>query len=195
MPERASDGGSQWFCRCDCGGTTIVHRGNLKNGSTNSCKCIRNVQDGLSRAHPLWRRWSAIVDRCTKENDKDYKNYGARGITICERWLNFPSFLQDMESSFIEGTTIERIDNNKGYFPDNCEWATHKKQMRNQRITIFVDTPWGRKDQTTAAELAGVDPGRFRNRVRAGWNTERLFDPSNKGKMHRWSRRKKASDG
>jgi hypothetical protein len=85
-----------WHCKCDCGEETDVSRGNLKNKSTNSCGCLRNTQGSLTRKHPLWRRWAGFISRCTDSNDRQFFNYGARGITVCDRWKSFPLFLKDM---------------------------------------------------------------------------------------------------
>lgn len=174
-PIRGKDGGAKWLCLCDCGNTHVVSRGNLVNNSTTSCGCYRNTQNGLSRKHPLWRRWLNIIERCTKSSCKDYIDYGGRGITVCDRWLHFPNFLMDMESSYVSGLTIERIDNNRGYSPDNCRWATMAEQARNKRISVTIDTPWGRMNQADAAARAGVPRGVFQQRVKYGWSMDGLF--------------------
>lgn len=178
-----------WICVCLCGREVVVARGNLRNGSTRSCGCIRNVQHGLSRKHPLWRRWSRMLSRCNSSTDKDYHNYGARGIAVCERWLTFPNFVEDMEASYFAGATLEREDNDGPYDPENVKWATRHQQCWNQRHTRYIDTPWGRLSRGEAAKRAGIEISRFNRRVIMGWSTERLFDPANRGKMNRWSRR------
>lgn len=173
-----------WLCQCECGNQKIVSGINIGR-NTNSCGCIRNHQGALTRKHPLWRRWSNMIDRCTNPKNKDFRNYGGRGIDVCERWKHFPSFLSDMEASYFKGATLDRRDNDGNYCPENCRWASIKEQSNNTRKTIFLDTPWGRMTASEAAELTGVPLSRLSNRVLRGWPIERLFD----GKMHKWSRR------
>lgn len=118
-----------WLCRCNCGIVKHVTRGNLKNGSTISCRCFRDVQGAHSHKHPLWKRWSIMHDRCNNPKSKDWRRYGGRGIKVCERWNSFPYFLADMEATFFVGATLDRYPNNDGdYEPDNVRWATPKEQ-------------------------------------------------------------------
>lgn len=188
----SSDGkshGTVWKCRCDCGNEVTVTRGNLKNGSTSSCGCLRNTQGGLSRKHRLWKRWDLMISRCTNPSDKDFKNYGGRGIKVCRRWMSFPNFIADMDSGYFEGATLERTNNNGPYAPRNVKWATTQEQSWNQRKTAFIDTPWGRMSRGEAASRAGVPIGIFISRVKQGWSMDRLFDPANREKMQGWTRR------
>ncbi len=181
--------GAFWRCRCDCGNETIVSRGNLLNGSTNSCRCLRDTQGALTRRHPLWFRWSNMIERCSKERSKDYKNYGARGIRVCERWLNFRNFLADMEATFLRAMTIERKDVNGDYKPNNCIWATRKQQSRNTRFNLIIETPWGRMTAAEAAERVGIDKTLVANRIRRGWPVEHALS---KKKFHRFNSWKRA---
>ncbi len=164
-----------WLCRCDCGNEKAIDRGNLKNGSTNSCGCIRDVQGGKTRAHPLWKRWSAMISRCSNPRDKDFKNYGARGITVCERWRHFPNYLEDMEASYRPGTSIDRINNDRGYSPDNCRWVDVITQNKNRRTNRIIDTPWGKMPVCDAADRAGLPRAALHARIRAGRHP--LFAP------------------
>lgn len=178
-----------WLCRCDCGKEHHVQRGNLKNGSVQSCGCFRNTQGGHSNKHPQWARWHHMIARCTKPSSKDYENYGGRGIIVCSRWRSFPLFLEDMGGTFFEGATLERNNNDGDYEPGNVRWATPQEQLWNQRKTVFIDTPWGKMSRGEAAKRAGVPIGRFISRVNNGWPMDRLFDPKNQEKLSRWSRR------
>lgn len=105
---------------------------------------------------PLYTTWQSIRTRCLNESHKQYANYGGRGITICSRWNNFSLFAEDMGPR-PEGFTIERIDNNKGYSPDNCRWATYAEQRRNTRANRFVEIMGMRLCATDWAHYMKVD--------------------------------------
>lgn len=104
---------------------------------TDMDKPFKDPRSGL-RSHPLYSRWSAMKDRCDNPNNPNWINYGGRGITYCESWKDFKHFLLDMESSYREGLSLNRIDNAKGYSPENCNWATEKAQKRNTRRNVFT---------------------------------------------------------
>lgn len=128
-------------CSCDCGNVTTVGSRYLTEGKTVSCGCKRAKQNGLSDSI-TYKSWISAKQRCTNPHNHNYKNYGARGITMCEEWLkSFSTFLQDMgERPSIE-YTLDRIDVNGDYEPNNCRWATHKQQSNNRRdnVIIYVD--------------------------------------------------------
>lgn len=160
--------GSQlvWLCKCDCGTYVKQTSGNLTSKSeTKSCGCLGKeksssrmkilnklaVKHGLS-SHPLYDRWYGIYKRCCVPNDKDYINYGQRGIMLCSDWMypasyGFVNFLKDMEESYSEGMTIERLDNNKGYSKDNCAWKTIHEQCLNKRTNLNI--PYAYPDKGT----------------------------------------------
>lgn len=132
-----------WRCRCDCGKETEVVTRNLTHGITKSCGCLwkERIREANTK-HGLWREnkqeykaWWAARERCTNPNHPQFKDYGARNIKMCKRWKNsFAKFLKDMGTCPM-GNTLERLDNDKGYFPNNCKWASRKDQSRNRRST------------------------------------------------------------
>ena len=108
----------------------------VRRGHTKSCgcqKCTGLITHGVTK-HRLYYIWFGLVDRCTNPNHNRYKDYGGRGITVCEEWLDVKNFIEDMYPSYMEGFTLDRIDNDKGYSPDNCRWADATTQAINKRI-------------------------------------------------------------
>lgn len=127
-------------CRCDCGNEVSVGMHSLDTGETRSCGCLRrDVAAARSRKHGMcgtseYDIWAAMVQRTTNPNNAAFANYGGRGIGVCDRWREFANFFADMGPR-PEGLTLERIDNERGYSPENCKWATYSEQRHNRRDT------------------------------------------------------------
>jgi hypothetical protein len=127
---------AMWLCRCECGNTTIVAGSDLRRGGTKSCGCGRRTQGGGHKA-PEYSTWKMMKARCYNTNNAEYKNYGARGITVCDRWRHsFVNFLNDMGPRPFAGASIDRIDNNGNYELGNCRWATPLEQGQNTRKVV-----------------------------------------------------------
>lgn len=157
-----------WLCKCDCGNIKIICGGDLKSGRTKSCGCLLTTH-GLGY-HNLYPIWNQIIQRCTNPNDKNYPNYGGRGIIVSKKWLEFSNFLRDMEKDWQPGLSIDRIDNNKSYYKKNCRWVTQKQQQRNRRDN-HLETYQG-KIQCLAAweEDTGINQSTIRCRLKSGWS-------------------------
>jgi hypothetical protein len=136
----------------------------------------------MAHRHPLYTVWSSMRKRCNNPNDAGFKNYGARGITVCERWDDFLNFVTDMGER-APGMTLGRVDNNGPYSPENCRWETQSEQGRNTRANRLIDTMWGRITVTEAAERRGFGASTLLYRVRRGWPPARLFAPLRRARL------------
>jgi hypothetical protein len=167
------------ICVCDCGNERPVFVSNLRRGATLSCGCYNveatsksNTTHGLAGTK-TYKIWVAMKRRCQNSKDTNFARYGGRGIKVCERWQKFENFYKDMGAQ-PNGLTIERIDGNKDYQPDNCKWATYKEQANNvssnQRYTLLIDGKWQTKNVTQWAEHFGIKPSTVFTRLFRGWS-------------------------
>ena len=169
--ENSKAGHPRWNCLCDCGGTTITDGQDLRNGHTKSCGCLHKERDsevhikhGMSET-PNYGVWTDMKQRCLNPNNKHYKDYGGRGIVVCERWDKFENFYADMGNK-PKGLTLERRDNNKGYFPENCFWATRKEQNRNKRSNRIIKYDGKEQCLMTWSEELGINYNTLRKRLK-----------------------------
>jgi len=186
MFSRKAKGSYIWWCLCDCGTVKEVSQSNLLSGKSTSCGCYRaehlheyGFRHGATRgrrATPEYKAWCHIIDRCTNQKYPEFKYYGGRGITICERWrLDFMSFLVDVGSRPSKAHSIDRIDNNAGYFPGNCRWATKSEQTKNRRVTKFIEHNGLTLCLTDWARRIGIGESLLSWRLRMGWSVEQAL--------------------
>jgi hypothetical protein len=124
-----------------------------------------------------YRVWAAMIQRCTNPKDKNYARYGGRGITVCDEWRDFARFIADMGIRPSLVHSIERKDNDKGYGPDNCRWATRQEQASNRATTIWVTVDGRQVTLTEACKLIGIPYDRVRGRLRLGWTMDDALTP------------------
>lgn len=171
----------KWIVECDCGAKKVTPARLLTTGHTKSCGCLqrellalRNTTHGLSRHHKsTYRSWKDMRARCNNPNDSDYASYGGRGISVCQRWDDFRLFLDDMGER-PEGMTIDRIDNDAGYGPDNCRWANAFTQANNKRTNRIV----AGMTLQHLAEASGVYASKLAYRISAGYPVEQATNPN-----------------
>lgn len=181
-------GGYMWKCRCDCGNERVVEGRSVREGTSRSCGCTRgrdnnwNVKHGGRKDH-LYAVWSSMKGRCLNPKDKFYQRYGGRGITICSEWMDYASF---REWAFSSGynpdsecrkCTLDRIDNDGKYCPENCRWVTQKVQDNNRSSNHIVTNSSGiSKTLSEWAEITGIRKDTLRRRICVmNWDIDRAL--------------------
>lgn len=169
----------RWLCRCDCGKTVEASGSNLKSGRTVSCGCTYKQQHHGMRKTRLYETWNMMKQRCFNPNNHCYSRYGGRGITVFPGWLNdfqaFYDYVSKLPHFGEEGYTLDRIDVNGNYEPDNVRWADAKTQSRNKRNNIIVEYQGVKMTLAEAAEKSGVQPTTLKRRLKHGETGEYLF--------------------
>lgn len=170
-------------CECECGSVVEKLYSNLRYGTVKSCGCYKKeinrtkgVIHGASRRGKTdkeYKVWSSMKQRCINPNNEYYKDYGDRGIGVCDRWDNsYGNFIDDI-GKCPRGKSLDRIDNNKGYNPDNCRWASLKQQNFNKRNTIVLKG----KTLDEWSKITGIKRGTLDTRYRKGWSFEDIISP------------------
>lgn len=182
---------AQWLCLCDCGSKSIVPSSSLVRGLTKSCGCLkketnrqkfeqmkqRQKEFAQKRIRPLYTIWRQMKYRCQNPGAQNYHNYGGRGIYVCDEWNhNYFSFQAwAIESGYSSGLSIDRIDNDGPYSPENCRWATPKIQSNNQRRTIHLTYNGQTKPLGVWATELGISRHTLSFRHKQGWPDERIL--------------------
>lgn len=181
-PDKKSKGriNRMLFCQCDCGEQHTTYLHSIRAGVATSCGCFareesgrRNRTHGMSGA-PEYNVWHSMLKRARGTCDKS--RYAERGIGVCERWeKSFEAFLEDMGHR-PDGHSIDRIDNNGDYCPENCRWADHKTQSRNKQETLYGTYQGVTKPLATWSEEFGIEHSALRGRIRLGWTLDRALE-------------------
>lgn len=187
------DGTTYFDCQCECGKTATLRASNVVSGATKSCGCwvkkYPQKKPWLSKINKLrsthnmtqtrsYNIWRGMKQRCLNDNDKDFKNYGGRGIRVCDRWMKFENFLSDMGEA-PKGLQLDRIDFNGDYCKQNCRWTNTSVQGNNRRTNVFIT--YKKRTMTIAdwSRAVGIERKTLEYRIRAGWDHERaLTTPS-----------------
>jgi hypothetical protein len=172
----------KWVCECECGNETTVTTGKLTTGLTVSCGCYwkevnkKAVTTHGLRYRPEYQMWSSMKRRCHNEKDSGYKKYGAKGIKVCDRWReSFAYFIEDMGPR-PPGTSIDRIDGTKGYYKENCRWATPLQQANNLCTTRFFTVNGETETITGFAKKWGCSRDAIKLRLRRGQSIEHIAE-------------------
>ena len=174
-----------WLCKCDCGNYKVIRSGNLKKGSsTRSCGCYKreclekrkvSYVHGMSKTR-IYREWQGMKCRCYTKSNTSYKNYGGRGIEVCEDWLNdFAAFYEwAISNGYSDDLTLDRIDVNGNYEPDNCRWVSMIIQDNNKRNNVHLEN---NGEKHTIAEWSRIIGSKDRHcvsdRLKRGWSVEK----------------------
>lgn len=183
--ELTKERGSRYLCKCHCGTEKAVRARDLLNGRSSSCGCMTNALQTVKRTkhgfakegavNPLYTTWNSMMHRCYDKRDPGYKQYGGRGIYVCKRWHNVTLFVQDNEGLKKPGLSINRINNDGPYSPQNTTWSTRKEQQNNRSNHWLITHKGQTMNVSQWSEHLGVRMGLLHGRLKAGWPAEKAF--------------------
>lgn len=187
--DKSVNGRVYYKCVCDCGTIKSVRADGLKSGVSTSCGCFKKEKlikrvttHGMSK-QPLHNKWISMTQRCSNPHGKRYKNYGGRDISVCKEWLNsFEAFYEwSMKNGYASNLTLDRIDNNGNYCPENCRYITNAQQQLNRSNNHYVAINGISKTIKEWCDLSGVNRNLFNWRLWYGWTGVKLLRPANTG--------------
>jgi len=184
VPNSGLGWSTKWQCLCSCGQTTFLIANRLVSGRTKSCGCLQRDKARAAAKHgmctaPIYKRWHAMIERCTNPKHKYFKYYGGRGITVCRRWrTSFQNFIDDLPRMPRPGMTLDRIKNNKGYTLGNVRWATREEQSNNIRSNVLLTFRGKTMSVARWARHLGCRARAIHSRLERGWSAaEALSTP------------------
>lgn len=198
--KRGNGGVIYYKCLCDCGKEKVVNGVSMRRGLIKSCGCYhleRVSKDNPIYKRRLYRKYWSMRNRCEYPGSRYYYCYGGRGIKVCDEWKEFEVFEKwAYENGFKEGLTLDRIDVNGNYEPNNCRWITQKEQCYNTRRNVYITRNGKRKTVTEWSEITGIGKATIQRRMELGWDEKDLLKPVDKFYSHgkeikkSWDKRK-----
>lgn len=179
--KRDSNGRAYWNCKCDCGNEVVVRHDSLQCGHAKSCGCFKIGETSACYKHGkrntrLFRIWSLMRTRCYNSHNKLYKDYGGRGISICDEWQDFQTFYDwAMTNSYAVDLTIDRINVNGNYEPSNCRWVTMAEQCNNKRNNVCYFVNGETLNTSQIAKKYGITYGALKARLARGWSIDKAI--------------------
>lgn len=167
-----------WSCQCSCGARVSVRGSTLAAGRTSACASCASKKSSTTHGAtgtPLYLRWRAMLDRCERPENRAWRNYGGRGISVCARWHAFEQFAADMADGFDPALELDRINPDGNYEPGNCRWATRVEQQNNRRNNHRVEFRGQTRTVHEWAVSLGLKPNTLIYRLRRGWPVERAL--------------------
>lgn len=166
-----------WLCLCECGKETVVTSTTLCRGKTRSCGCLKGdvLKERNSHGHgasktKLYYVWSSMKQRCENPNSKRYRDYGGRGIHLCDEWTDFAPFMKwAIEHGYKSGLEIDRIDNDKGYLPENCRFVTRRQNCQNKRDNVYITIHGSTKTISEWSDVSGIPGKVIQKRLKRNW--------------------------
>lgn len=177
-------GQTLWLCQCECGILKEASSGHLSQGLIKSCGCLRKPHGMTDTA--FFNVWSGMLKRCRLKSRSDWHRYGGRGISTCTEWHSFLTFKRDMYDSYLahrnsnKKTVLDRIDNEKGYSPENCRWVDAKVSAENRRSTRWIEFGGKRMTMSDWAMEIGVTATTIADRLKANWPLSRALTKKRK---------------